>query len=123
MGASRSAGFTLVEALVALALLALALAAASRAAGVSSTSAGETKLRILADCVAENRMAEAVLRRPWPPLGAVEGTEVQGGVEFAWRTEVLATPHPSLRRVEVRVTRAAGGRELRRLAGLVAGDS
>jgi general secretion pathway protein I len=123
LGASRSTGFTLVEALIALALLAIALAAASRAAGLSSTTASEAKLRLLADCVAENRMAELALRRPWPPLGALEGTEVQGGVEFAWRAEVLATPHPSLRRVEVRVARPPDARELRRLVGLVASDS
>lgn len=123
MAASRSSGFTLVEALVALAVLAIALAAASRAASVSTTSAAQLKAAFLAECVAESRMAELVLRRPWPALGAVEGSEAQAGMEFSWRAEVLSTPHPGLRRIEIQVTSSdAPDRVLRRLASLVANE-
>lgn len=103
MAGFRCSGFTLVEALVALALVAIALAAAGRAVAVSTASAGEAKLRILAAVVAENRLADLAARRAWPAPGLYEGTEQQAGIDFAWQTEVRATPHPLFRRVEVRV--------------------
>jgi general secretion pathway protein I len=107
--------------MIALAIVAIALAAASRAVGVSSSSASEIRFRILADCVAGNRMAALAVVRAWPGIGVTEGTEQQGGVEFYWRTEVLATPHPELRRVEIRVTHPEDpSRELRRLVGVLA---
>src|SRR5262245_33317993 len=117
---SRSSGFTLIEGLVALAIVAIALAAAARASSLSSSAAGEVKLRVLAGLVAENRLSELAARRAWPALGAVEGTEQQAGIDFAWRVEVTSTPHPLFRRVEVHVlSPAEPGRELRRLIGVL----
>ena len=117
----RSRGFTLVEVLVALAVVAVALAAASRAAALSSTSAHEIKLRVLAGFVAENRMGEFAARRAWPAVGLSEGLEQQADIEFRWRAEVIATPHPRLRRVEIRVLDPVDpSRELRRLVGVLA---
>jgi general secretion pathway protein I len=89
--------------LVALAIAAIALAAVSRSAAVSSASATEIKLRALAGFVAENRLGELDARRAWPPVGVSEGLERQAGLDFPWRTEVFATQHPLLRRVEVQV--------------------
>ena len=41
--------------------------------------------------------------RDWLPLGIQRGTARQGGLEFAWREEVIATPNPAFRRVDVLV--------------------
>jgi general secretion pathway protein I len=74
----------------------------------------------LAGLVAENRLSELAARRAWPAPGVHEGTEQQAGVQFAWRTEVLATPHPLFRRVEVHVALPGdASHELRRLVGVL----
>jgi len=120
LGASRSSGFTLIEVLVALAIVAIALAAASRAAGLHSASATEVKLRVLAGFVAENRLGELEAQRVPPGPGVSEGFERQAGIDFRWRAEVLATPHPWLWRVDVRVWEPREpSRELRRLVGVL----
>jgi len=116
----KEPGFTLVEVLVALAILAIALAAASRSVALSTDSTAEHKQRVLAGLVAENRLGELVARRAWPAVGVSEGTERQAGLEFRWRAEVIATPHPLLRRVEIRVTGVDDpARELRHLVGVL----
>ncbi len=119
-----SLGFTLVEVLVALAIVAIALSAASRSIALSSSSAAEVKLRLLAGFVAENRLSELSARGAWPNTGASEGSEQQAGVELRWRIDVLATPNPDLRRVEVQVFGPEDPpQELRRLVGVLAREN
>jgi general secretion pathway protein I len=116
----KGRGFTLVEVLVALAIVAVVLAAASRSVALSTDGAEAHKRRVLAGIVAENRLAELVARRAWPGIGMLEGNERQAGIEFRWQAEVIATPHPRLRRVEIRVSDPASApAELRRLVGIL----
>jgi general secretion pathway protein I len=116
----RPSGFTLVEVLVALAIVSIALLAALRAAGQGTHAAGELRSRLLAGWVAENRLAEHSARGDWLPLGIARGAQSQGGVQFAWREEVIATPNPSFRRVDVSVSLPADEtRRLARLTGFV----
>lgn len=96
-------GFTLVEVLVALAIISIALLAALRVAGGGTSSVGELRSRLLAGWVAENLVAEQRARGDWPSLGILNGTQHQGGIEFAWREEVIATPNAAFRRVDIRV--------------------
>lgn len=97
----RRAGFTLVEVLVALAIVSIALLAALRAAGQGTSNVGELRARLLAGWVAENRLAEHRARGDWLPLGLQRGKEREGGIEFAWREEVIATPNSAFRRIDV----------------------
>lgn len=99
----RRRGFTLVEVLVALAIISIALMAALRAAGQGSNSVGELRARVLAGWVAENLLAEHRARQDWLPLGVRTGSQSQGGSNFSWREEVIATPNASFRRVDVLV--------------------
>ena len=118
--ASTFRGFTLVEVLVALAIVSIALLAALRAAGQGTNAVGELRSRLLAGWVAENRLAEHRARGDWLALGIGRGTQSQGGVAFAWREEVIATPNPAFRRVDVFVSAPAEeSRALARLTGFV----
>jgi general secretion pathway protein I len=113
-------GFTLVEVLVALAIISIALLAALRGAGQATNAVGELRLRLLAGWVAEDRIAEHRARGDWLPLGIARGAQSQGGMEFAWREEVIATPNPAFRRVDVFVSAPADeSRALARLTGFV----
>lgn len=96
-------GFTLVEVLVALAIISIALLASLRVAGGGTNSVGDLRARLLAGWVAENVLAEQRARGVWLPLGMQRGTERQGGIEFAWREEVIVTPNNAFRRVDIRV--------------------
>ena len=117
---SKRAGFTLIEVLVALAIVSIALMSALRAAGQGTNTVGELRSRLLAGWVAENLLAEHRARRDWLPLGIQRGNGRQGGLDFAWREEVIATPNPAFRRVDVRVYASAEEtHSLAHLAGFV----
>lgn len=116
----RRNGFTLVEVLVALAIISIALLAALRVAGGGTNSVGELRGRLLAGWVAENLLAESRARGDWPLPGILTGTQRQGGIEFSWREEVVATPNAAFRRVDVRVFAAPEeGHALANLTGFV----
>ena len=117
----KRGGFTLIEVLVALAIVAIALMAALRAAGQGTNNVGELRSRLLAGWVAENLLAEHRARGDWLPIGIQRGTAREGGLDFEWREEVIATPNPSFRRVDVRVfATAEESHSLAHLAGFVA---
>jgi general secretion pathway protein I len=101
--ARKACGFTLIEVLVALAILAVALAAVLRSASMAADGTLELKERLLATWIAQNRLAEYSARTLWPDVGTRAGNAEQGGVSFAWRETVTATPNPLFRRVEVQV--------------------
>ena len=96
-------GFTLLETLVALAILAFAMAAVMRATGGGINHADTMRKRVLADWVAQNRLAQHAARGDFLPPGIQTGEETQAGVKLMWREEVGVTPNPAFRRIEVSV--------------------
>lgn len=119
--AARGRGFTLLESLVALAILAIALSAALRAAAGSADQANDMRVRLLADWVAQNRLAADIVRKEYPQAGTQqEGEETQAGVRLLWREEVSGTPNPAFRRVEITVYSPDHPKHaLRRLVGFL----
>lgn len=116
----RKRGFTLLETLVALAILATAVAAVMRTAGLNTSQAGELRLHVLADWVAQNRLALHTARGDWISVGTQSGEEEQAGVRLLWHEEISDTPNPSFRRIEVTVTTPDDrAHVLRKLAGFL----
>lgn len=99
----RHRGFTLLEAVVALAILAIGLAATMRALGVATLASAEIRSRQMAEWVAQNRLAELRVMHLFPNEGKNEGDAVQGDQQFHWVEEIKSTPNPLFRRVEVKV--------------------
>lgn len=97
----KRTGFTLIEVLVALAIVAVALAATLRAAGQSTANVVEMRSRLLAGWVAENLLAVHRARGDWLPIGIQRGHEREGSIDFVWRKEIISTPHPAFRRIDV----------------------
>lgn len=100
---SGNKGFTLLETLVALAILAIALAAVMRATGAGTNHAETMRVRILADWIAQNRLAQHAAQGDFLPLGIQNGEETQAGIRLLWKEDVSATPNPSFRRIEVSI--------------------
>lgn len=100
---SRQRGYTLLEVLVALAILAVTMAAVSRTANSSIQHVDALRSRVIADWVAQNRLALHQARGDWLPIGLVNGEEAQAGASYPWQEEVIATPNPTMHRIVVRV--------------------
>ncbi|HCJ50416.1 MAG: type II secretion system protein GspI [Gallionellales bacterium CG_4_10_14_3_um_filter_54_96] len=116
--AKSQRGFTLLESLVALAILAIALAAVLRATSASTNNADALRERLLADWVAQNRLALHAARGDWLPVGTQHGEETQAGLKFVWDEKISTTPNPAFRRIDVNVHAASAPQyTLRNLTG------
>ena len=103
---SGNKGFTLLETLVALAILAILaieLAAIMRATGAGTNHAEAMRMRVLADWVAQNRLAQHAARGDFLPPGIQNGEEIQAGIRLLWKEDIGVTPNPAFRRIEVSV--------------------
>lgn len=102
---ARSAGFTLIEVVLALAVLALALAAIIQASGSAARNVAYLQDKTFAHWVAQNRMNALRLAREWPAPGTSEGSERMADRAWRWEIKVSNTPEAQLRRVDIRVRR------------------
>ncbi len=102
-GLKAFAGFTLLEALVALAIVALGMMAVSTQLNSYVVSTSFIEHKTLASWIASNRIAELSVENQWPPLGDSEEEVEYAQRLWIWRAEVSETPVENLRRVDVSV--------------------
>ncbi|WP_374001229.1 type II secretion system minor pseudopilin GspI [Massilia sp. CFBP 13647] len=98
-----STGFTLLEVLVALVIVGTALAAGLRAVGSLAANGAGLRASMMATWSAENRLVQIRLNREFPEVGKRSYACGQGDLKLMCTDEVLASPNPQLRRVEVSV--------------------
>jgi general secretion pathway protein I len=99
----RSAGFTLLEVLVALVIVGTALGASLRAVGGLASNSAGLRSAMMATWSAENRLVQARLQHVFPAVGKHRFDCPQGDLALVCDEEVLPSPNPLLRRVEVSV--------------------
>lgn len=103
----RSAGFTLLEVLVALAVLAIAMGAIIHAATQSIENTAELRDRTFASWVALNKVNELLLdSKPWPTEGTRTGSADLANRAWRWEARFAKTGDPDLRRLDVTVRAA-----------------
>ena len=98
-----SRGFTLLEVLVALVIVGTALGASLRAVGSLTSNSAGLRASMMATWSAENRLVQIRLEREFPGVGKRSFECPQGDLKLVCQEEVLASPNPRLRRVEVSV--------------------
>jgi len=115
--AMRARGFTLLEVLVALVIVDTALGAGLRAVGSLTANSDGLRAAMMATWSAENRLVQIRLGREWPEVGKRNFPCPQGELNLICEEEVLTSPNPQLRRIEVSVYDAE--RPTRRIVKLV----
>lgn len=118
--AHPDAGFSLIEALVAMAVFATAAIALVVMQTQTIRAAQAQETRTLAALVAQNLVVEAAAATTPTPLGARSGTVELAGRAWTWRTDVAATLDASVHRMRVMVFAADADTEVARLDAFVA---
>jgi len=99
----RACGFTLLEVLVALVIVGTALGASLRAVGSLTQNSDGLRAAMMATWSAENRLVHLSLNKQFPTVGKTSFECPQGDLKLVCQEEVIASPNPRLRRVEVSV--------------------
>ena len=120
MRLSPSRGFTLLEVLVALVIVGTALGAGLRAVGSLTANSDGLRAAMMATWSAENRLVQIRLGKEFPEVGKRNFPCPQGELSLICEEEVLTSPNPQLRRIEVSVYDAERpGRRIVKLVQLV----
>ena len=100
---ARARGFTLLEVLVALVIVGTALSAGLRAVGSLAANSSGLRTSMMATWSAENRLVQIRLNKEFPEIGKRGFDCPQGDLHLVCQEEVVVSPNPRLRRVEVSV--------------------
>jgi general secretion pathway protein I len=103
-----TAGFTLIEVLVALAIVAITLGAGVRAAGALSSNADRLAQVSAAQWCADNQLTGLRLAHQLPDIGDADFACEQLGRRYPGHLRTRPTPNPNFRRVDAIVADDAG---------------
>ena len=108
-GKPPETGFTLLEMMVALAVFSLAALALIRLQAYTIRTAADVERITMARIVAQNLATDILTDPAPPPLGTEQGSEVNGGVPWAWQTEARMTEDARIMRIDIGVASPDGG--------------
>jgi general secretion pathway protein I len=117
--AARGRGFMLLEVMLAVLFLALALGAGIFSTGRFAANAAVLREKTVALWVAHNRLTEIGLEPAWPSVGKSDGEVTMAGVDWRWEVEVVETPDPRVRRVNIAVRPKRGESDSARLSSFL----
>lgn len=117
---SSQAGFTLIEAVVALLIVALGMMAVFMQLNQYAATATYIEEKTLASWIASNRLTELSVQSEWPELGESEDDVEFAGRQWHYVVEVSETAVENLRRVDVSVAGAdAPERVIHKVSALI----
>jgi general secretion pathway protein I len=97
------AGFTLIEAMVALVIVALGMMAVNTQLNRYAVAAAYVEQKTLASWIATNKLTELSVAPTWPEVGDYEEDVEFAGQQWRCEIEVAETPVANLHRVDVSV--------------------
>ena len=109
-GKRRGGGFTLMEALAALAFLALVLHVAVQGIQLASRAGQVAARKLVAARVADRVLNELIVTGQWKN-SAASGTAEEGLHQFRWQLRSEAWPKDSFRRLTLQVTVPVQGQD------------
>ena len=115
----RTAGFTLVEVMVALAIAGLSLAAVAASISQMVDAGSAMQERTYASWIAQNKIAELRLANVVPEVSATNGELQYAALEWAWRATISETGVENLFRVDVEVSYAGSDDIIRTVTGFI----
>ncbi len=115
----RTAGFTLVEVMVALAIAGLSLAAVAASISQMVDAGSAMQERTYASWIAQNKIAELRLANVVPEVSATNGELQYATLEWAWRATISETGVENLFRVDVEVSYAGSDDIIRPVTGFI----
>jgi len=107
----KSAGFSLIEVMVALLIVAISLGGVTYTVGNIARNETVIGEKTFARWVAMNQIAKAQIERAWPSIGTSNGDETLAGVEWKWEQKALNTADENVRKIEVSVWSTASEQE------------
>lgn len=103
----RSAGFTIIEVVIAMLVIALGVGALLTTLASSADNIGHLRDKSFAEWVALNRISETRLARPRPGTGVTTGETEYAGNKWSWRQEIIDQEVAGILRIDVSVALAS----------------
>jgi general secretion pathway protein I len=116
---NRSAGFTLIEVMVALAIVSLSLGAVAASVSQMVDAATTMRERTYASWIALNKIAELRLANVVPEVSDTSGELEYAGLEWAWRANISETGVENLFRVDVAISYPGTDVAIRTVSGFI----